>query len=91
MAKRLHAIVSGRVQAVSFRIFTSMKAKPLGLKGFVRNLENGTVEVVAEGDEKSLKHLLEMISHGPSKAEVKDVKIEWDEFKGEFSDFSIRH
>ena len=91
MAKRIHAVVIGLVQAVSFRLFTSMEANTLGLKGFVRNLEDGSVEVVAEGEEETLKKLLELVSQGPSAAKVDDVKVEWAEAKGEFNDFLIRH
>jgi len=91
MAKRIRAVVSGLVQAVSFRLFTSMEANSLGLKGFVRNQDNGSVEVVAEGEEETLKKMLELISQGPSAAEVDDVKVEWQDAKGEFDDFSIRY
>ncbi len=91
MAKRIHAIVTGRVHAVSFRLFTCAKAKALGLKGMVRNLDNGSVEVIAEGEEETLKQLLNEVSNGPGKAEVKGVNAEWGESTGEFSDFSISH
>ena len=88
--KRLHAFVEGRVQGVGFRYFVESRANLYGLKGWVRNLPDGRVEVVAEGDEILLKELLEDIKKGPSLARVDKVDVHWEEPTGEFFDFYIR-
>ena len=74
---KLHAFISGRVQGVFFRSSTRAKAEELGLRGWARNLADGRVEVMAEGDEESLKKLLEWLHKGPPEAVVKDVKYEF--------------
>lgn len=89
--KRVHLIISGRVQGVWFRHNTSKVANKLGLTGFVRNLPNGDVEVIAEGDEKKLKELIEFCNRGPIGAHVKNVRIEHEKPKNEFSSFLIEH
>ncbi len=86
---RLHAFISGIVQGVFFRSNTVAHAKQLGLKGWVRNLDDGRVEVVAEGGVESLKKLLKWLYKGPSGAIVKKVEYEWLDATGEFSDFEI--
>ena len=87
----LHAIFSGRVQGVGFRFFVEKKAKQLGVKGFVRNLPDGTVEVLAEGSEDILKKFLEEIKDGPPLAKVDNIKVEFLDKEGGFSDFEIRY
>ena len=89
--KRLHLFVFGRVQGVFFRANTRALAHTLNLKGFVRNLPDGSVEIVAEGEEEKLKELLEWAKRGPEGAVVEDMKIEWGEAKGEFKDFEIKY
>ncbi|WP_457568535.1 acylphosphatase [Desulfurobacterium sp.] len=89
--KTLHAFVSGRVQGVGYRAFTRSKAKALGLKGFVRNLPDGRVEVVAEGEEDKLEKLLEYLKQGPFLAEVKDVKYTYSNYRGVYEDFEIAY
>ncbi len=88
--RRLHAVVSGRVQGVSFRAYTQLRGRDLGLTGWVRNLPSGAVEVVAEGDADSLYAFVEFLHAGPPSARVEDVRISWVEPSGEFSDFAIR-
>ena len=87
---RLHAIVEGRVQGVSFRYFVQSQAFNLGLTGWVRNRWNGTVEVVAEGARKEVEQLLSAIRRGPPAANVTQVKAEWESASGEFKSFKIR-
>lgn len=77
--KRIHCFFSGKVQGVFFRDNTKMKAVSLGLVGFVRNLEDGRVEVVAEGEEEKLKELLEFCKKGEWGAEVTGIEINWEE------------
>ena len=82
-------IISGRVQGVFFRYHTQEKAKTLGLKGWVRNTESGSVEVVAEGEQAVLEELLSWCRKGPPSASVSDVKSRWEEADGVFPDFKI--
>jgi acylphosphatase len=91
VVSRIRAIVSGRVQGVFFRAATARTAQALGVRGFARNLLDGTVEIVAEGEEESLERLLEWAHTGPSQARVGEVRAEWSETTGEFSGgFEIR-
>ncbi|BAI80118.1 acylphosphatase [Deferribacter desulfuricans SSM1] len=89
--KRLHAIVSGRVQGVGFRAFVYDKALNLNLKGYVKNLPDGTVEVDAEGDEKSLIELLSHLRVGPSLSNVTNIDFEITDKLVNYSDFRIRY
>ena len=73
--KCAHIIISGRVQGVFFRDNTRRKAIELGLKGYAKNLPDGNVEVVAEGDESKLNELADFIGKGPGIAKVTDIKI----------------
>jgi len=91
MEERLHLIVSGDVQGVFFRAGAQSEARRLGVSGFARNREDGSVEVVAEGERAKLEKLLEWCSHGPAGASVSEVKEEWMESKKEFKDFRIRY
>ncbi len=87
----LHAIISGRVQGVGFRYFTQDVANRLNLKGYVKNLPDGTVEVLAEGDMDTLKIFLEELKKGPPLAVVSDIKYEFLDKEGGFKDFEIRY
>lgn len=87
--KRVHLTISGRVQTVGFRFSTKRLANKLGLTGWVKNNDDGTVEAVAEGEDEKLNQLLEFCKKGPFFAKVRDVKIEWQEFKREFEGFEI--
>jgi acylphosphatase len=88
---RLTAIVTGTVQGVNFRWFTSRQASTLGVVGFARNRGDGSVEVVAEGTETELKELVEILRHGPPSAIVDDVRVEYTPALNEFKDFRIRY
>jgi acylphosphatase len=90
-AVRLSAIVHGRVQGVFFRDFTRRQAWALGLTGYVRNLPDGAVEVVAEGPQDALQQLLERINVGPSGAYVEKVDFQWGDHSGEFDRFEVRY
>jgi len=89
--KRVHILISGLVQGVWFRSSTRSKAIALGVKGWVRNLPDGRVEVMAEGKEKELKELIKWCYTGPPGASVRDVEVEWSKATGEFSDFVITY
>ena len=87
--KRYHAIVTGLVQGVFFRMFAKRTARSLGLKGYTKNLPDKTVEIVVEGEEKNIKVILDWLKKGPSAAKVMDIKIKKQEYKGEFDSFEI--
>ncbi len=87
---RLHAFISGRVQGVFFRVYTKEKALMLGLTGWVRNLRDGRVEVVAEGNEDNLRKLLQWLQkEGSPQSIVKKVDWTWFPATGEFRTFEI--
>ncbi|MFB6286256.1 MAG: acylphosphatase [Candidatus Bipolaricaulia bacterium] len=90
MAQRAHAIISGRVQGVNFRAATQRRVQSLGVSGFVRNLPDGRVEAVFEGDEASVQQALDWCRDGPPAAHVDHVEVDWQAPTGEFSGFSIR-
>lgn len=89
MLVTMKARVFGKVQGVGFRHFTMVRAKRLGLKGYVKNLEDGTVEVVAEGHEEAILKLLDMLKLGPTTAKVEKVEYEIGEYRKQFEDFDI--
>jgi acylphosphatase len=87
----LYVVVAGKVQGVGFRYFTRNLAKKLGLKGYVRNLPDGTVEIVAEGDEETLRAFLKEIEKGPPLAEVTHMRFQFEDKEGGFEDFEIEY
>ncbi len=89
--KRAHIFVSGRVQGVFYRATTQEVARRLRLRGWVRNLPDGRVEIVAEGPEDALKALIDWCWEGSPLARVEDVKVIWEEPTGEFEDFVVRY
>ncbi len=91
MMKRIEVYVEGLVQGVGFRCFTKKVAKELGVKGFVKNLPDGRVYIVAEGDENQLEKFLSAVRRGPSLAVVRNVYITEKPATGEFNDFVIAY
>jgi acylphosphatase len=87
--KRLHAFAEGRVQGVFYRANTEKVAQTLGLVGWVRNLKDGRVEVVAEGAKDKLDHLVEWMRKGPPHAAVTGVAVAWSDATGEFASFAV--
>jgi len=87
----MHAVVHGEVQGVGFRWFVVDAARPLGLRGWVRNLPDGTVEVTAEGDPGPLDSLVAVLRRGPRGAHVTGVDVDWDEPRGDLGTFGITH
>lgn len=88
--RRLYAVVYGVVQGVGFRMFAQREAVRRGLSGYVRNLDDGTVETVAEGRRTALEEYLARLRVGPLGAEVRDLKVEWGPASGRFHGFHIR-
>lgn len=87
---RLHAVISGRVQGVGFRYFVADKAQMQGLNGWVRNLWDGRVEVIAEGERGELEAFLSVLKRGPSSARVSAIQADWLPATGEFGGFHVR-
>lgn len=85
--KRLHAIVRGRVQGVSYRYYTTLKARELGIAGWVYNRPDGAVELMAEGSTSALDTLEAWLHEGSPSAKVDNVDVTWDKATGEFSNF----
>ena len=88
---RIRIIIHGHVQGVFFRAGIESEANKLGLVGCVENLNDGTVEVVAEGPEDKLEKLVEYCQEGPPGASVSSVDSEVQEESGEFSSFEVRY
>jgi acylphosphatase len=87
--KQLLLVVRGRVQGVYFRASAQREARRLGLTGWVRNRPDGSVEIVAEGEEIAIRELYGWAQKGPSAARVDRVETRWRSFTGEFPDFRI--
>lgn len=91
MKVRAHVFVSGMVQGVFFRSETQYEAKKRGVKGWVRNLQDGRVEAVFEGEEEKVKELINFCKRGPPGARVTSVDVMWESYTGEFKDFEIKY
>lgn len=89
--QRWTLVVSGKVQGVFFRKSTAEQAQVIGVRGCVRNLSNGDVEVIAEGSPAQLQQLHDWCQHGPDRARVDSVEVTRDEATGEYADFRVRH
>jgi len=87
--KQVQLLVRGRVQGVFFRASTQREAQRLALAGWVRNLPDGSVEILAEGDENRLNDLVAWAHRGPPAARVDHVEVRWGDFVGGASDFRV--
>jgi len=87
--KRVHVFYSGSVHGVGFRYTAQDIASSLGLAGWVKNLRDGRVEVIAEGKEEDLKEFLGKISKSSLGRYIKDVDLSWEKPAGEFDSFEI--
>jgi acylphosphatase len=87
--RRLEAVVRGYVQGVGYRMFAAREARMLGLAGTCRNEPDGSVRVVAEGEEAALREFLARLERGPAEAEVSHVDAQWGPATGEFSSFHV--
>ncbi len=88
--RRIKVYVSGIVQGVGYRYFTKKKAKEFGIRGYVMNLQDGRVLVVAEGENENIEKFISALREGPRFAVVKNIDIIDEEYMGEFKDFEIR-
>ena len=91
MKKQVRVFYSGRVQGVGFRLTAEEVARELGIVGWVRNLRDGRVEMVAEAEADQLDRLLQNIRTGPMKNFIKQVDVAWAEASETFDDFEIRY
>ena len=89
MNTRAVVCVSGRVQGVFFREHTRKWATSFGLTGWVRNTEDGQVEITVEGDKDTIERLLELLREGPPLSRVDSLDMDWEVYSGEFLDFRI--
>ncbi len=89
MQKRLKAVFTGTVQGVGFRAGAENLARQYPVTGYVRNLVNGKVEVVGEGEEEALRNFISALRDSPLAAYIRNVSTEWVEASGEFSGFKI--
>lgn len=88
---RAHVFISGRVQGVSFRWFTQRKAQELSLTGWVRNLWDGRVEAVFEGEAGAVRQAVAWCYTGEPPARVSDVDVTYAPFTGEFHSFRVTY
>ncbi len=88
---RAHVVIRGLVQGVWFRASTKEMALQIGVGGWVRNLPDGGVEAVFEGEKKKVEEILGWCHKGPSGARVSNVEIAWEPYKGEFKHFDVRY
>ena len=87
---RLHVWITGLVQGVNFRFYTREQAQQFGLSGWVRNLRDGRVEAILEGEAGQVEQMLAWCRRGPPAARVERIDEERGQATGEFSDFRIR-
>lgn len=85
-----HIIISGMVQGVGYRFFCRREAAALGLNGFVKNLFNGDVEVLAEGEEELLGHFINVLRKGPHFSQVQDLHITTLPYENKYKNFDIK-
>ncbi len=91
MKRRAHVFISGRVQGVFFRATTKRKARKRGVKGWVKNLADGRVEAIFEGEEDKVKEMIQFCHEGPRSARVEKVEVDWEDNTGIFDNFSIKY
>jgi acylphosphatase len=89
--KRVHVHISGRVQGVFFRAETQRAAIDLNLTGWVRNMADGRVEAVFEGEDENVDKMIAWCHIGPPAARVEDVTVKVEPYTGEFRNFSIKY
>jgi acylphosphatase len=86
---RLHVLIEGRVHGVFFRASTRDEARAWGLAGWVRNLADGRVEALFEGERPALEKMLAWCRQGPPYAYVDHLEVEWQPYLGDLADFRV--
>jgi acylphosphatase len=90
-SKRARIRIHGKVQGVFYRLNASQKAKQLGLRGWVRNHPDGTVEALLEGREQAIEEMIRWCRKGPPGAAVEKVDVDREPYRGEFNNFQVRY
>lgn len=88
---RAHVLISGHVQGVFYRASLQRQANACGVRGWARNLPDGRVEAVLEGDQAAVERLLAWCRIGPANAYVTDVGVRYETYSGEFTGFGVRY
>lgn len=91
MTKRVHVFYAGRVQGVGFRMTVEETAQALGVVGWVKNLRDGRVELIAEAEELQLNRFLEALRTGPMKNFIQRIDVTWGHASDTFDEFEIRY
>lgn len=87
--KRAHIYIEGRVQGVGFRYFTKTNARRHGITGWVKNLPDGRVEAVFEGENEHVKNMIDLVKKGPSTGRVTNLVVRWETPERDFDDFRV--
>ena len=89
--KRIHIFVTGRVQGVFFRQSTKVMAIKNNVKGWVRNLDDGRVEIIGEGEIQDIENLIQWCKTGPANSRVDEFELSEENFTDEFENFEVRY
>jgi acylphosphatase len=87
--KAAKLIVQGTVQGVFFRQFTKEHADNLKLRGFVRNLDNGDLEIIVEGEQENIERFIPILKKGPEHAQIRNITTEERKWSGDFKEFKV--
>jgi len=90
MKKSVRLYITGSVQGVFFRLFVKQNAEKLGVNGFVRNLEDGRIEIFLEGDADNVNKMVDLCKKGPRHSQIRNVEIKPETFQG-FRNFKVLH
>jgi acylphosphatase len=88
---RAHLLISGKVQGVYFRYNTQIVSSRHGVTGWVRNLDDGQLEVVLEGEKIDVDHVIRWCKTGPPEAKVEHVEVQYENYTGEFKEFKVNY
>lgn len=88
---RAHVTVSGHVQGVFYRASAQRQANICGVRGWVRNLPDGRVEALIEGDHAAVERMLAWCRIGPANAYVSNIDVRYDDYTGEYTGFAVRY
>jgi len=90
MVKTLHCLISGKVQGVGFRAWTKRIADQMGICGWVRNLKDGRVEALAQGEEEKLEEFKGKLAQGPAISKVEDIECKYIDYEKKYDNFEVR-